>query len=141
MSEDEFQNAFKNSKPFKDNKEIRKENRYDDEIIRDLKSLYEAKEDYYKPRKIKGAFGGNYIEYEGNGNIDEVSSIEDYLNKIRPYLSDIIDKHKDGRKIQLVAEITFLVLILSICTVGIYFFYIRFFFSFLISKLKIQSKI
>ena len=29
-----------------------------------------------------------------------------YLNKIRPYLSHIIDEHKDGWKIQLVAEIT-----------------------------------
>ena len=56
-------------------------------------------------QKTKGAFGGNYIEYESNGDIDEVSSIEDYLNKIRPYLIDMINKHKDGWKIQLAAEI------------------------------------
>ena len=35
MSEDEFQNAFMNSKSFKDSKEINKENQDDDEIIRD----------------------------------------------------------------------------------------------------------
>ena len=35
MSEDEFQNAFKSSKPFKDSKEINKENQDDDEIVKD----------------------------------------------------------------------------------------------------------
>ena len=70
MSEDELLNAFKNSKPFKDSKETKKENQDDDEIIRDLRFLYEPKENYYEPRKTKGAFGGNYIEYESNGDID-----------------------------------------------------------------------
>ena len=56
----------------------------------------------------QGALGGNYVEYESNGDTEEVSSsVEGYSNKIRPYLSDIIDKHKDGWKIQLAAEITF----------------------------------
>ena len=35
MSEDELLNAFKELKPFKDSKEIRKENQNDDEIIKD----------------------------------------------------------------------------------------------------------
>ena len=65
-------------------------------IIRDLRFIYEPEEDYYEPRKTKVALGGNYVEYERNGDTGEVSSIEDYLNKLRPYLSDIIDKHKDG---------------------------------------------
>ena len=38
---------------------------------------------------------------------EEVYSIEGYLNKIRMYLNDIIDKHKDEWKIRLAAEITF----------------------------------
>ena len=99
MPEDELLNAFEDSKPFKDSKEIKKENQNDDEIIRDRRFLYEPEENYYEPRKAKGAFGGNYVEYESNGDTGEVSSIEDYLNKIRPYLSDIIDKHKDEWKI------------------------------------------
>ena len=107
MSEDELLNAVKDSKPFKDSKEIKKENQDDDEIIRDSRFLDEPEENYYEPRKTKGAFGGNYVEYESNGDIGEVSPIEDYLNKIRPYLSDMIDKHKDAWKIQLTAEITF----------------------------------
>ena len=108
MSEDELLNAFEDSKPFKDSKEINKENRDDDdEIIRDFRFIYEPEENYYEPRKAKGAFGGNYVEYESSGDTEEVSSIEGYLNKIRPYLSDITDMHKDGWKTQLGAEITF----------------------------------
>ena len=107
MSEDELLNAFKSSEPFKDSKEIKKENRNDDEIIIDLRFLYEAEENYYESRKIKVPFGGNYVKYESNGDTGDISSIEDYLNKIRPYSSDIIDEHKDGWKIPLAAEITF----------------------------------
>ena len=99
MSEDELQNAFKNSKPFKDSTEIKKQNQDDDEIIRDLRFLYEPKQNYYEPRKTKGAFDGNYVEYESNGDIHEVLPIEDYLIKIEPYLIDIINEHKDGWKI------------------------------------------
>ena len=102
-----MQNAFKNSKPFKDSKEINKENLDDDEIIRDLRLLYEPKENYYEPRKTKGAFDRNYVEYESNGDIDGALSIEGYFIKITPYLIDIINKHKDGWKIQLAAEISF----------------------------------
>ena len=72
MSEDELLN----SKPFKDSKEIQNENQDDDEIIRDLRFLYEPEENYYEPRKIKGAFGGNYVKYESNGDTDEAWSIE-----------------------------------------------------------------
>ena len=75
--------------------------------MRDLRVLYEPKENYYEPRKTKGAFGGNYIEYESNGDIDEVSSNEGYLDNIEPYLFDIINKHKGGWKIELAAGIPF----------------------------------
>ena len=107
MSKDELQYDFKNSKPFKDSKEINKENQDDVEIIRDSRVLYEPKENYYGPTKTKGALGGNFVKYESNGDIDEVSSNEGYLDKIEPYLFDIKNKHKDGWKIQLAAEFTF----------------------------------
>ena len=93
MSEDGLLNAFENSKPFKDRKEINKENQDDDEIIRDLRFLYEPKENYYEPRKTKGVFGGNSVEYESNGDIDEALPIENYHNKIEPYLIDLINEH------------------------------------------------
>ena len=56
MSEDELLNAFENSEPFKDGKEIRKEKQDDDKIIKELRFLYEAEENYYEPRKIKRCF-------------------------------------------------------------------------------------
>ena len=33
----------------------------------------------------------NYIEYENNGDWNKTLSIEEYLNKIRPYFKDIIN--------------------------------------------------
>ena len=69
--------------------------------------MYEPEEDYYKTQKVKSAFDDKYIEYESNGDKGKSLSIEEYLNMIRPYLSSIIDDHKDGCKIQLAAEVTF----------------------------------
>ena len=36
----------------------------------------------------------NYIEYESNGDKNKTLSVEEYLNKIRPYLKDIINSFK-----------------------------------------------
>ena len=53
-----------------------------------------ADEDYYKPIKTKSTFNGNYIEYESNEDKDENLSAKEYLNMVRPYLSNIINDHK-----------------------------------------------
>ena len=109
MFKDELLDTLKKSEPSKDIKDIRKENRDDDKIIRDLRTLYELEEekDYYKPQKVKGAFDDEYIKNESNGDKGKLLSIEECLNMIRPYLSNIIDDHKDCWKIQLTAEVTF----------------------------------
>ena len=39
-------------------------------------------------------FSSNYIEYKYNGNKDKTLLPKDYLDEIKPYLSDIIDYHK-----------------------------------------------
>ena len=70
--------------------------------------MYGSDEDYYEAKKIKGAFNDNYVEYESSGDEDKRLSIEEYLNIIRPYLSNIIDDHKDEWKIQLTMEINFI---------------------------------
>ena len=80
-----------------------------DKIIRDLRVLYEPEEDYYEPKKIKCFFDCNYVEYESKEDRGKTLSIENYINMIRPYLSSMIEKHKDGWKIQLTADITFAV--------------------------------
>ena len=44
--------------------------------------------------RIGNAFSSNYIEYKNNGDKDKTLSIKDYLDEIKPYLSDIINDHK-----------------------------------------------
>ena len=41
-----------------------------------------------------GAFNKNYIQYESKGNKDIILTISEYLDMIRPYLTDIINDHK-----------------------------------------------
>ena len=66
--------------------------------------------DYYKPIKIRNAFSNNYIEYESNADKDRTLPIEEYLDKIRPYLSNIINDHKTRGewKIQLTKATNFI---------------------------------
>ena len=51
-------------------------------------------EDYYKPIVARGAFNGSYIQYESKGDKGKNLSIKEYLNFIKPYLSNIINDHK-----------------------------------------------
>ena len=51
-------------------------------------------EDYYKPIIATGAFNNNYIQYESKGNKDKILTANEYLDMIRPYLSNIINDHK-----------------------------------------------
>ena len=47
-------------------------------------------EDYYKPLRLSSFWSNNYIEYESK--IDRKTlSVKEYLNKIWPYLKDIIN--------------------------------------------------
>ena len=56
----------------------------------------------YINKKTKSAFNGNYIEYQSKGDKDKNLCPKEYLDMIRPYLSDmIIDYKTQGeRKIQ-----------------------------------------
>ena len=40
---------------------------------------------------MSNVWSNNYIEYESNGDKNKALSVEEYLNKIRPYLKDIIN--------------------------------------------------
>ena len=74
-------------------------------ILTDIKNLFEHEEEenYYKPVRVSNFWSNNYIEYESNGDRNKTLSVEEYLNKIRPYLKDIINnlKKSDTWKIQL----------------------------------------
>ena len=72
---------------------------YDDteyKRIRSIRNLLDLSVDegYYKP--TNSDFNSNYIQYESMGCKDKDKNllIKEYLNKIKPYLSDMIDNHK-----------------------------------------------
>ena len=67
--------------------------------IRDIENLFDAdnNEDYYKPILVKSSFKENYKYYESRGDKDKKLSVKQYLYKIMPYLSDLINDHKTIR--------------------------------------------
>ena len=67
-----------------------------DIILRNIKILFknEEEENYFKPVRISYFWSNSYIEYENNGDRNKTLSVEEYLNKIRPYLKDIINNVK-----------------------------------------------
>ena len=69
-------------------KDIKKFNA--DKILRGTRTLFEPEEDYYEPLRIGNAFNSNYIEHESNGDKDRKLTINEYLDKIRPYLNNMI---------------------------------------------------
>ena len=49
-------------------------------------------EDYYKPILVKSSFNDGFKKYESRGDRDKKLSIEQYLDMIKPKLSDSINK-------------------------------------------------
>ena len=63
-----------------------------DGILRDIKNLFEheeKEENYYKPVRVSNFWRNSYIEYESDSDRSKPLSVEEYLNKIRPYLKEI----------------------------------------------------
>ena len=50
----------------------------------------EEDDDYYKPKRLSNFWNNNYIGYESNGDRNKNLSQEECLDKIRPYLRDIV---------------------------------------------------
>ena len=50
-------------------------------------------EDYSKPIITNGSFNNSYIQYESKGNKDKTLTLSEYLDIIKPYLSDKINHH------------------------------------------------
>ena len=63
------------------------------EILRIFLSM-KKKKTFYKPVGVSNFWTNNYIEYESNGDRNKILSVEEYLNKIRPYLKDVINNLK-----------------------------------------------
>ena len=83
-----------------------------DRILRDIKNLFQHEEgqNCYKPVRVSIFWSNNYIEYKSNGDRNKPLSVEEYLNKIMPYLKDIINNLKTCQtwKIQLTIASNFI---------------------------------
>ena len=68
--------------------------------IRDIETLFDEtnEEDYYKPIFVKSSHKGNYKYYESNGDKEKILSVKQSLNKITPYLYDLINDHRITRR-------------------------------------------
>ena len=69
---------------------LKKENEAIKDRIRDIRSLFKREGDYFKPKRVSNFWNNNYIEYESNDDINKNLSVKEYLDKIKPYLRDII---------------------------------------------------
>ena len=86
--------------------------------IRELENLFANDDDnddsYYKPVLVKSSFKNNYKYYESRRDKDKKLSVKQYLYMIMPYLTDLINDHKNignesnERKIQLNMSVNFI---------------------------------
>ena len=70
----------------------------------------QEEKDYYKSKRVSNFLNNNYIESESNGDRNRNFSLDEYFNKIEPYLRNmIIDlQNCDAWKIQLTFVIYFI---------------------------------
>ena len=77
----------------KPKKQIRRQNnsRNEDKIIRDIKKLFEQKEeeDHYKAVRVGKFWSNSYIEYESNGDRNKTLSIKEYLDEINSFMTEV----------------------------------------------------
>ena len=64
--------------------------------IREIENLFDNYNDdgYYKPILVESSFKNNYKYYECRVDKDKKLSVRQYLHKIMPYLSDLINDDK-----------------------------------------------
>ena len=69
--------------------------------IKYIENLFDevSEEDYYKPVLAKSYFKGNYKYYGSRGDKEKRLSVRQYLNKITPYLHDLINDHRIARRV------------------------------------------
>ena len=79
-------------------------------------SIKKKEVNYYKPVRLNTFWSSNIkvkhinVEYKSNDDRNKTLSVEEYLDKIRPYLKDIINdlKKSDTCTIQLRTTINFI---------------------------------
>ena len=78
-----------------------------DRLIRGIRTLFKQEEDYYKPGRVNNSWNNNCIEYGSNGNKNGDLPLDEYLNKNKPYLRNIVihPPNSDTKKIHLTIKI------------------------------------
>ena len=82
-----------------------------DRIIRDIRAFWIIiRKKLLKPLRVGNFWNNNYIEYESSSDRNKNLSAKKYLDKIKPYLRDIIINLQkfDTWKIQLEIAINFI---------------------------------
>ena len=81
---------FLNRRRKRRQKSIREKKEHNEKLIRDLRTLFEQEKDYYKSERASNFWNDNYIDFESNGDKNRNLWLVEYLNKIKPYLRNII---------------------------------------------------
>ena len=68
-----------------------KEKLIKDRMIENIRAVFENEEEHcYKPKRVSCFRKNNYTEHEINGDKNSNFSLDEYLNKIKHYLRNII---------------------------------------------------
>ena len=70
---------------------------------KETKQLKTEEENYYKPIRVNNFWSNNYIKYKNKGDSNKTISVEEYYDKFRLYLKEMINNLKKSNtwKIQL----------------------------------------
>ena len=70
---------------------MKKENEaFKDRKIREIRTLFKQEDDNNKPIRVGNFWNNTYMGYESSGCRNTNLTVKGYLDKIKPYLGDII---------------------------------------------------
>ena len=78
-----------------------------EKVIFGIMMTLNKEEDYYESKRVRNVWNNNFIEYESNGDKNRNLSLDEYRNKIKTYLRNMIINLQDSaaQNIQLTIEI------------------------------------
>ena len=78
-----------------------------EKVIFGIMMTLNKEEDYYESKRVRNVWNNNYIEYESNGDKNRNLSLDEYRNKIKTYLRNMIINLQDSaaQNIHLTIEI------------------------------------
>ena len=81
-----------------------------DRIIQDIRTLFKQYDHYYKLKRVANFWNTDFIRYESSDDRNKNLLLKEYLNKIKPFLRDIIINLQKSEtwKIQLTKAINFI---------------------------------